>query len=136
MVKLPNLWYLALAAQADKSMYKQPALHIQALSTFPANSNPSVTLYLRMCTVITQDAVKRRALGRGPRMPWKPMRNCLSREFRNYEDTECDLKEGAPALVQYASLTLRNSHPTERGLNKGGPECPLNDVGLMLPVHI
>lgn len=56
------------------SMYKQPALHIQALSTFPANSNPSVTLYLRMCTVITQDAVKRRGPGQeAHRMPWKPM---------------------------------------------------------------
>lgn len=118
------------------SMYKQPALRIQALSTFPASSNPLVTLYPRMCAVITQDAVKRRALGRGPCMPWKPIQNCLSREFRNYEDTECDLKEAAPALLEYASLTLRNSHPTERSMNKGGPEGPFSDVSLMLSVHI
>lgn len=69
-------------------------------------------------------------------MPWKPIQNCLSREFRNYENTECDLKEGAPALLEYASLTLRNSHPTERSMNKGGPEGPFNDVSLMLRVHI
>ena len=136
MVKLPNPWYLALAAQANEAMYKQPALPIQALSTFPTNSNPLVILYLRICTVITLDDVKRRTLSRGPCMPWKPIQNCLSREFRNYEDTECDLKEAAPALVEYSCLTLRNSHPTEKSMNKGGSEGPLNDVGLMLRVHI
>ena len=43
-------------------MYKQSALHIQALSTLPTNSNPLFTLYLGMCTVMTQDAIKRRVL--------------------------------------------------------------------------
>ena len=79
---------------------------------------------------------KRRALGRDPCRSWKPTQNYLSREFRNYEYPECGLKGWAPALGEHAPLTLRNPHLTERSMNKGGPEGPLNDVDLMLRVYI
>lgn len=38
------------------------------------------------------------------------------------------LKGQASALGEHADLTLRNSHPTERSMNKGSPEGPLKDM--------